>query len=271
MATQVTSKLIEGKNMNLLSSIAHFLSIRDKAPLPVHFSYIEPMVYPLPSEVAKRYFKNENQELLTSYVGLENFSTKVLKDIRVKLKSPLGFYPKVKSNERGKDVDFEFDDKSLEVFIKQIDPGESLYLNLFPSPALLSNDFEPQVIIDGELLTRGMKRMGYYRKYPLFLLLNLLLLSMVTVVGLSFIWGKDAIDYLRNIDPEYVLIEESQERLAGTGCSQTVIEGKSDFEWYLERSPMPIDFTLRANGVKSYEELLLLSKAVVCLPKSVNK
>ncbi|WP_351016315.1 hypothetical protein [Shewanella sp. AC91-MNA-CIBAN-0169] len=257
--------------MNPLASLAQILTIKEKSPLPVHFSYIEPMLHPLPVEVAKKYFKDDEQELLTSYVGLENFSTKVLKNIRIKLQSPLGFSPKVESNERGGNLEFTFDKEKLEITIDRIDPNESIYIHLFPSPSLLVKDFEPKVIIDDELLTRGMMRMGYYKKYPSFMFMNIGLLIIALLTISSVFFGTNIFKYLRSLDPDYVLIQESQNRLQSYSCVNTVVKMNSEFDWYFSKSLMPLDYTLKANGVGTYDELLSKEQVVVCLSQSVNK
>lgn len=253
--------------MNVLSSFAQLLSIKDKAPLSVHYSYIEPMVNPIPVEVAKKYFKDENQNLLISHLGLENFSKRVLRNIRIKLKSPLGFDPKLRSNQNVQEIEYCYSQEKLEILVEKIDPGESLYITLFPSPSSLQNDFEPQVIINDELLTRGMKRMGYYMKYPSFLLLNLVLLFVVCCALGLLVWGSDVIEFMRERDSAYVLIKESQDRMNHYSCSMTVIDVKSDFDWHLKKSQMPLDFILKSNNVDSYEELLLRKEVVLCMRK----
>ncbi len=257
--------------MNPLATLTQLLTIKDKTPIAVYYSYIEPLEHPLPIEVAKDYFKDAKKDLLTAFVGLENYSTKVLKDIRIKLKSPLEFSPKLESNEKGRVVEFTFDEESLEISIKRLDPEESVYLSLFPLRSSLAKDFEPQVIIEDELLTRGMKRMGYYKKNPLFLLVYSFSVVIVVMLFGQVFWGAEAIEYERRIDPDDILIQEAQERIKGLSCSPSVIEVKSDIDWYIKQSPMQPIYLLEANGVKTYDELLRLKKAVICLPNTANK
>lgn len=256
--------------MNPLAPIVHLHTLKEKSPIAVHFSYIEPMEHPIPKEVGKRYFRDESQNLITSYVGLENFTSKVLKDIRVKLKSPLGFDPILESSERGKSVGYSYDKITNEILIKSIDPSESIYLNLFPLPSKLVDDFEPQVIIDDQLLTRGMKRMGYYHKYPSYGLLQIFIaVLMVFSVALAF-FGTNIIEYIRGFDSGYVLVQQAEARIKENGCVLKPIKVGSDIDWYIERSPMPYEYTFSSNGVSGYKELTELPEVVLCLPVSVN-
>ena len=257
--------------MNLLASFIQMLSLKEKIPDPVHFSYIEPMINSMPREVSEKAFQNGDYRLLTSYVGLENLTNKVLTDVRIKLKSPLEFDPIVESNE-GKNFDcYEFDNEANEIVLKRIDPKESVYLNLFPTLSKLSKDFEPDVIINGQLLTRGMKRMGFYSKNPSLFFMGLFTIALVLLMPFFIFYSNEVFSYLRSADPDYELVQKAHERVKGEYCTYQPIEVGPYLDWYLERSPMSMEYTYHINGVSSYEELIKQEKAVLCLTNTVNK
>jgi len=255
--------------MNPFAIIAQLLKIKEKTPLSVYFSYIRPMRYPLPKEVAQRYFKSEEQNLLMSFVSLENFTTKVLKNIRFKLKSPLGFEPKLEAS-TGRIVKYFFDKEKLEIVIDCLDPNEYVDITLFPNPTKLTNDFEPVIIIDDELLTKGMMRMGHYKKYPKLMMLSMSAIALSVLLTLSLIWGEETGEYIRNLDPNYVLKQDANRRVIGNGCVLEIIDISSDIDWYLKRSPVGLEFNLNANNVKTYNDLIKLDKAAICLPYKIK-
>lgn len=257
--------------MNPITSILNLLRLKEKVQSSVHFSYIEPMIHPIPREVSEKHFNNGDYRLLTSYVGLENISNKVLTDVRVKLKSPLGFAPIVESNEAKNYDCYEFNEDLNEVVIKKIDPKESIYLNLFPSPSKLVKDFEPDIIINDKLLTRGMKRIGFYSKNPSLAALSLFTVALMLFLPFFMIYSNEFIDYIRSKDPSYELIQEAHERIKGEYCTYQPIEVGPYLDWYLDRSPMSREYTYRINGVADYEELVTKSEAVLCLTNTVNK
>ncbi|MEZ6925170.1 MULTISPECIES: hypothetical protein [unclassified Aeromonas] len=257
--------------MNPITSILELLSLKEKVQSPVHFSYIEPMIHPIPREVSEKYFNNGDYRLLTSYVGLENISNKVLTEVRIKLKSQLRFKPIVESNEAKNYDNYEFNEALNEVVIKKIDPKESIYLSLFPSPSKLVKNFEPDIIINGELLTRRMKRIGFYSKYPSLIALITLTTTLLLSIPVFMFYSNEVIDYIRRTDPSYQLIQDAHERVKGDYCTYQPIEVGPYLDWYLDRSPMPREYTYRINGVVNYDELVTKNEVVLCLTNTVSK
>ncbi len=249
--------------MSLLTAIANILTIRREIP-PVHYSYIEPFIHNLPKEISDITMSEGEDYLITSFVGIENFSGFVLKNIRIKIKSPLKYSPLLRSSIPLETIEHIFDKNKNEIIIETLDPGQSVYLDLYPEPSALAKDFEPDVIINDQLLTRAMRSYGYYKKYPKHAGLELLLYIFMigAAVFLYHIWSSANMHSLINGDR--ALVDAAAERL-GSGCHLRAVEMSPKAQEIIFRSPDAAQLSINLNNAKSLDELLKMKKVVLCV------
>ncbi|ARI05608.1 hypothetical protein QK360_11330 [Pseudomonas aeruginosa] len=249
--------------MSLLTAIANILTIRREIP-PVHYSYIEPFAHNLPKEISDITMSEGEDYFITSFVGIENFSGFVLKNIRIKIKSPLKYSPLLRSSIPSETIEHIFDKNKNEIIIETLDPGQSVYLDLYPEPAALAKDFEPDVIINDQLLTRAMRSYGYYKKYPKHAGLELLFYTFLigAAAFLYHVWNSANMSSLINGDR--ALVDAAAERL-GSGCHLRAVEMSHKAQEIIFRSPEAAEFAMTLNSANSLNDLLKLKKIVLCV------
>jgi hypothetical protein len=75
----------------ILANLVRIFQLRRELPLAIHYFFIPPRLNRLPKE-----YTNDNRAepyLLSSLLGLENMSDKVIKDIRVKIPTKVLYDP----------------------------------------------------------------------------------------------------------------------------------------------------------------------------------
>ena len=251
--------------MNPFTFTANLLTIRKEIP-PIHFSYIEPFIHNLPKEISDASTPEGDGYFVASFVGLENLSGFVLKKIRIKLRSPLKYHPQLRSSSPSERIDHAFDKEKNEITVESLDPGQSIYLDLYPEPDELVADFEPTIIINDQLLTRTMKEYGYFKKHPKYAGLSILLYLILagTVASTYYAWKSINIGSVINGDRE--LVDNAVKRL-GEGCYVRAVRMGEDAQRLIYASPETMEYSIKLNGAESLSELLKMKKIVLCVPK----
>lgn len=242
--------------LNLLKQILFF----QKEVPPINYSYIPSMGYPLPSEYASK-IGNEVRQLNIEWVGLENYSTRVLSNVRIKLNKNLLFDPIVEGSSKITESDWSYNEVSQEILVNRIDPKESVYISVFPEASDREQKNKPQIIINDQLLTKPMEWHGFARKYygfTLFVVAALLITSFSTYAVFTKIRSLPSSDDINFIDSKlknYV------------SCKPYVVypqEETVNFEKELSLSMWATPAILQINNVESIEELQNLEKVILC-------
>lgn len=243
----------------MLDLLKQILFFQKEIP-PIHYSYIPSMGYPLPSEYTNK-VGSEVRQLNIEWVGLENYSTKVLSNVRIKLNKNLSFAPIVESSGKITENDWSYNEISQEILLNRIDPKESVYISLFPEVSDREQKNRPQIIINDQLLTKPMEWHGFARKHYGFTLITiaiLLIMSFSTYnlyVKIRSLPSNDDIKLIDSKLKNYV------------SCTPYVVypqEKSVNLEKELSLSMWATPAILQINNVESIEELQNLEKIILC-------
>jgi hypothetical protein len=113
----------------MISAIAKIFKIQSEYP-PIHYSYIPPLGFPLPREYGEKIGGGVNG-VYVEWIGLENFSGKVQKNIRIKLYNATDLDPLLEASRPIKPSEWSYDKEVLEFRLDKLDPNENVYISLF--------------------------------------------------------------------------------------------------------------------------------------------
>ncbi|WP_444938554.1 hypothetical protein [Microbulbifer sp. JMSA002] len=241
---------------NPFSILSFFYTVAKDAPDPINVQFEEPSPNLLPSELRK---KTKVDGFFVSQLWIENLSKRVLENVRINLTSPLEYAPVVRTNKRHGEVEFSYDKSKMEFLITKLDPSESLKLSFFPKPSQIKNFNKPQIIIEGQELSKLMLQLGFYKKYPSMLSMYFftIFVSIFTVCTIGFsgyLLLRDNAYLFPN--SEYTVLRQAQERLSKYGCPLLVRENTKELKQKLQSgSPYHIPTIMEVNGASTEKEL----------------
>jgi len=140
------------KWMSIIDGISKVFQWRKELPYPIFYSFIPPRRQVFPQEIAAK--MDEEPNVWSSWISIENMSDRVLKDIRIKMPTRLLYDPIVEANK------WEFDRATNEIKITAIDPQETAYMVMFPYRDQAREFTRPRIIIGDHLLNNSMQRYG---------------------------------------------------------------------------------------------------------------
>ncbi|RRS10390.1 hypothetical protein EAG18_02195 [Pseudoalteromonas sp. J010] len=241
---------------NPFSILSFFYTIAKDAPDPINVQFEQPSPNLLPSELRK---KAKVDGFYVSQLWIENLSKRVLENVRINLTSPLEYAPIVRTNKRHGEVEFSYDKSKMELLITRLDPSESLKLSFFPELDQILNFDEPQIIIEGQELSKLMVQLGFYKKYPSILSIYIftIFISIFTLCAISFsgyLALRDNAYFFPN--SEYAVLRQAQERLSKYGCPLIVRDNTDELKEKLQSGPpYHLPTIMEANGVITEREL----------------
>lgn len=251
---------------NPFSLLSLIYTVIKDAPDPVNVQYEPPSPNLLPVELHK---KANSDGFFTAQLWIENLSNRALQDVRINLSSPLKYEPIVRTNKPHGEVEYKYLQKSYELKVDRIDPGEFVRATFFPEIDGIDGFKKPQILVGNKELSQLMETFGFYKKYPsfsraYFLSIFVAVFGIVAAIGsvgfAGYVMLQDNELLFPNSDA--VLMKQAQERMRGYGCPQRAATVTDDLKWQVMNTFGYPGAILRMNGVNSEEELWLKEKIV---------
>jgi len=246
----------------VLRIITKMFKLQKEYP-PIHYSYIPPVGFPLPREYSEK-IGDEVDGVYVEWIGLENFSETVQKNIRIKLHIAPDFEPQTETSRPLKNDEWNYDKDCLEITLKKLDPMENIFISLFHHGKGDANNKKPIVIINDHVLSKPMVWHGYARKYvgqTVSIALMLLLLLASGYWLFEKIKERPTFDDLSFIDS----------KLNGfVSCYPYVINTKEknvNLKNEIKSSAWSLSTILQINEVFSEADLNKLDKIILCKKK----
>lgn len=239
------------------SVASSIVKIGKDAPPPVYVFFMPPMPQLVPPGVVKKAYANETFRM--SVTGIENFSSRVLTNIRIKLTADPAYPPQIMGSDARRLPKFSFDQQRNEIQVESLDPEEKVYFGLFYKEDKSSEVREPIVIIGDRKISRAMHLLGFAKRYPLPAFSIFLGYFTIAVVIVGFGIALLLPEY---IAPDKVLLEKAAKDF-GT-CRVVVLDKEEVGTGRLEDSKLGLNTLLELNEVSSKQELLAKDKVLSC-------
>ena len=249
----------------LLSTVQSFLQIKKEVPDAVGYDTYGPISFPVPKEFKE--LPTENHDgldfiSLTS-IRVDNYSSKVQKEIRVLYTGDFQYQPIFKFHRRDVSVKCDLKGGEKELIIEEIPPNESVSIEIsYPS-----SDFEiVQVLSGNSEITSLMQKLAEARRHPELARMKLIMYATIAFATISipvvgyFSWHKIQ---------ENARIEAAYSDFAS--CSPSLMVNPPENEKMLERKFNKLtmywqNYILSSNKVYSLQELKLKDELVWCEP-----
>jgi hypothetical protein len=243
--------------MGVIDSIGKVFQWRKELPTPIYYFFIPPRPQLFPKEITVKL--DGEPDVWTSWIGIENMSDRVLKDIRIKIPVKLLYDPVVYARQ------WEIDHITNEIDISTIDPKETAYITIFTHSKQAKKFTKPKVIIGDQLLTSFTQRYGYMRKHLLRPTWGLG--ATVAMVVAMMIFTGYFVHYT-NQESEKARVNNATVMKAlrplGQGCPMTVLRGDDINVKNILNSGISVDIILQINRVSSMNELLQKDEVIAC-------
>jgi hypothetical protein len=235
-------------------------------PDPVGYDTYGPISFPLPKEIQDllKGDCNKTNFINITSIRVDNYSSKIQKEIRVLYNGNYLYEPRFKFHRRDIPVKVEVRYDEKEFVITEIPPNESVSIEIFYP----SKDFGVVQALYGEReITSLMQKLTEARRNPGLarLKLSAYLITIITVVAVSIsgyvAWNKRQ---------ENARIEEVYSEF--NSCSPSFIKNPPENEIILEKNFKRLDMywqdhILSSNKVKSFEELNSKDELFWCEPQ----
>ena len=250
----------------MLSTIQNILQLKKELPDAVGYDTYGPISFPIPKELQNSIdIENAKLEFINiTSIRIDNYSSKVQKDIRVLYSGGFLYEPVFKFRRRDVSVKFDINGDEKEIEIKEIPPNESVSIEIFYP----SKGFDVIQVLSGENeITSLMQKLAEAKRYPEIARMKILTytaaIAVLVLVATSgyFTWTK--------------VKENNRINAAYSGfasCLPSIMENPPKNEKTLERkfnrlSSYWQNYILSSNKVFSLKELKLKDEVVWCEPK----
>ncbi|MBI3583712.1 MAG: hypothetical protein HY096_07170 [Nitrospinae bacterium] len=132
-------------------NLIKLLPLFKKLPAPIYYYYMPPTLFPIPKELVNSEEVKNLKQILIDGIVIENFSNKVISNIRIKFKHAFRYEPLLDSIGYTK---WHYDKEKKEITIDKIDPKDKISFDLFPNENAKEVNEDPKVIIDNKLLPK---------------------------------------------------------------------------------------------------------------------
>jgi hypothetical protein len=241
----------------MLSTVFAFLKLAEKSPPAIDYFYMPPHHQLVPDIALKKTHKD--REFLLSVIGIHNLSSRVLQSIRIKLPFSPQYEPALEVSDMEAALTSKYHSQIHEVQIPKLDPNETIYVSIFLSDLECKDFSEPQVIVDKQLLSRGMRAVGYFKKRPREALQHLLatILPPVALITTAYV--------LYIISPLNPKTKAVQEAISGyRRCSPIAYEKSKVNESLLAKNKLDEQYLLDSNHVVVRKDLFDKDYVVIC-------
>ena len=253
----------------MLGSILNGIQIKNEIPEAIGYRTYGPYKFPVPEELIS---SSDNEELNSLsdmsilYFDMNNYSSKVQREIRIIYSGDFQYSPKINFDSRKVDVDFEIKKNSKEICIKELLPQESISISFFNTDTKFEIE---QVLIGDQMITSTMNALAELKRSPSFkwhyLFISVVLIFPLVTAGYAYNSINKSMEVKK-------LISESYKNLGYMQCAPDLFDNPVGSEKSLERkyqqlSKVQQENTLALNNVKTYDKLKVKDKVLFCLPK----
>lgn len=241
----------------MLEYLLKLAQFAERAPIAIDYFYMPPHPQLVPDVALKKAYQTTGMWL--SIVGLNNLSSRVLTDIRIKLNTCPQFRPVVEGSTASVEARCSYAVEESELSIVRLDPGECLYLHVFLSTKECEVYIEPQVILKDRLLSRGMRMIGYFKRRPRQAFLEaaaymLMFCAVCAALYIAYI--------VTPLNPRIAAVREAT--ASWSGCVPTAYPQSEVNESLLARHKFGDRLLFQMNKVVERKDLLAKQLVVIC-------
>ncbi len=239
----------------MIDQVSALFELGDRAPA-VNYVYIEPTPQLVPDAALKKAHINEN--FFLAIVGLQNHSNRTLNTIVVKLPATPKHEPSFEfSKDSKRQATYVAEGPYVE--ISSLEPKASVYVTVFLTEPELTNFSEPQVLIDGKLLSKAMRTAGLVKAQPP---TALLLGSSYAALAVSVAVLAYVISATSPLNPKVRALEAS---VSGwSSCTRSAYTQQEITPQVLARHKLGETLLLEMNKVPDRARLNMKDYVVIC-------
>jgi hypothetical protein len=241
----------------MFKNAAALIEIAKKTPPAIDYFYLPPSPQYVPDVALKK--THHNREFWFSVISLRNLSSKVLTNIRIKLPLLPKYDPVIGPPLAVVSGVATYLPHVHEIQIARLDPRERIYVEVFLSSVECENFTEPLVIIDDQLLSRGMRTVGFFKSRPREILVYTLPLLAIFAALFGMVYM--AYEY-SSFNPKTKVIRDAL--ATGSRCVLKAYEKSAVNELLLDKHSLGEWNLLQINKVSKRQDLLKQDHVVVC-------
>ncbi len=254
----------------MFKELLSIFQIRKEIPDAVGYTTYGPVSFPIPEELISELdspnFKTLRRITLLS-LRIDNYSSKIQKNIRVLYSGGFSYSPKFEFNRRRSiQVKHKLIEEDKEVIVTELPPNESVFITIF-NPF---DDFKIEQVLLGEYeITKLMQKIVEAKRDPGLARMQLMTLALIP----AMIFGLLFVGYLVREDKlERTFINSTYSNLGFEGCTPYLYNNPLGEEKALERKFKNTSQYWRrhiflVNNVNSFGELKIKDTILWCEPK----